>query len=147
MRVSYLIAWHHGCRFSETHLHLPTQVDIERGIIRFRTKAHKGHLAEFPLAPQLVPMFAGMIAEGRTWSFDMPRYTSKPWHAFFRKIGLPHLCFHSTRVSFVTRCHEAGIPKDMVMRIVGHASSVVHDIYPRLAADSGRLRDLRGLLG
>lgn len=147
MRVSYLIAWEQGCRSSETHIHLPTQVDLDNSIIRFRTKGHKNSLAEFPLAPKLVPLFARMIAEGKEWSYEPPESgAASHWFRFFRKIGLPHLTFHSTRVSFVTRCYEARIPREMVMRIVGHASNAAHDIYPRLSADSGRLRDVRALL-
>src|SRR5437870_3625475 len=57
MGISYAIAWEQGCRFSETCLELASQVDIARGIIRFRTKGNKATLAEFPLSPRLVPLF------------------------------------------------------------------------------------------
>ncbi len=143
MRVSYEIAWHQGCRFSETHLKIATQVDISNGVIRFRTKGHKETLAEFPLAAKLVPMFARMIAQGREWSYAMPAGAPQRWFAFFHKIGLPHLCFHCLRVTFITRCYEAGLAKESVMRLVGHASSTVHEIYPRLSATSVQIREMR----
>lgn len=53
---------------------------------------------------------------------------------FFKAIGLPHLCFHCTRVTVITRMARAGVPISQAMRYVGHASTAVHKIYQRLAA-------------
>jgi integrase len=146
MRVSYMIAWHTGCRLTETRLHIPTQIDLNRAVIRFRTKAHKDSLAEFPLPQQLVPLFARMIAEGREWSYAMPNNPAAKWCRFFRSIKLGHLSFHCTRVTFVTRCYEAGIPRDMVKRLVGHSSDLAHDVYPRLEVTDAQLVNARALL-
>lgn len=147
MRVSYLIAWHQGCRFSETHLDLANQVDIARGIIRFRTKGHKDSLAEFPLASELVPLFQRLQREGKRFAYEMPSdYPGKAWWRFFRRIRLRHLCFHSTRVTFITRCYESGIPRDMVMRLAGHTTTAAHEIYPRLTADGDLVRSMRQAL-
>jgi integrase len=145
MRVSYKIAWEQGCRFSETCLPL-SNVDLARNVIGFRTKGEKETVAEFPLSPRLRPLLRRLIREGKKRTFEMPRFPAKAWFYFFRKLGLGHLCFHCTRVTFVTRCYEAGIPREHVMRLAGHASTLAHEIYPRLPASGDLLQDLRKIL-
>lgn len=146
MRVSYLVAWHQGCRFSETCVDL-ADVDLERKVIGFRTKGHKESIAEFPLAPELIPLFEDLKKSGRSRAFEIPIMPGKAWWRFFKRHKLAHLCFHCTRVTFITRCYEAGIPRDMVMRLCGHSSYAAHEIYPRLSADHGQLQGMMEKLG
>jgi integrase len=141
MQISFAIAWEQGCRFSETCLPLK-DVDLRRGVIGFRTKGEKDSIAEFPLSPNLRPLFQRLIRAGKKVTFQMPPMPGKAWWRFFKRIGLRHLCFHCTRVTFVTRCYEAGIPRDSVMRLVGHSSYAAHEIYPRLSAPHGQLQQL-----
>lgn len=145
MRISYQIAWEQGCRFSETCLPL-SEVDLKRGTIGLRTKGHKESIAEVPLSPRLRPMFEGMKRARRKRTFEMPAQPSQIWWRFFQEIELSHLCFHCTRVTFISRCHEAGIPEADVMRLVLHASETVHRIYPRVESSGDRLQSLRKIL-
>lgn len=145
MRVSYKIAWEQGCRFSETCLPLD-DVDLARNVIGFRTKGEKETIAEFPLSPRLRHLIRRLMREGKKRTFEMPEWPAKKWFYFFRKIELPHLCFHSTRVSFVTRCYEAGIPREHVMRLAGHSSPLAHEIYPRVSSTGELLQQLRRLV-
>lgn len=145
MRVSYKIAWEQGCRFSETCLPL-SDVDLARNVIGFRTKGEKETVAEFPLSPRLRPLMRRLIREGKERTFEMPRFPAKAWFYFFRKLGLGHLCFHCTRVTFVTRCYERGIPQEHVKRLAGHASTLAHEIYPRLPATGDLLQEMRRLV-
>jgi integrase len=145
MRVSYAIAWEQGCRFSETCLPL-SDCDLVRKVIRFRTKGHKDSVAEFPLAPQLIPLIRELKRKGNIRTFEMPDMPGKQWWLFFKRIGLRHLCFHCTRVTFITRCYEAGVPRDMVMRLVGHSTYAAHACYPRLTADHSTAQAMRQLL-
>lgn len=145
MRVCYLIAWHQGCRLTETQV-LLSDVDLRRKVIGFRTKGHKAHVAEFPLNPALVPLIETLKSEGREVACKLPKGASKYWTMFFRKIGLPHLCFHCLRVTFVTRCREHGINRDDVMRLVGHATVVAHEVYPRLTADHSSAQSMIALV-
>jgi integrase len=145
MRVSYKIAWEQGCRFSETCFPL-SNVDLTRNVIGFRTKGEKETVAEFPLSPRLRPMLRRLMREGKKRTFEMPPWPAKAWFYFFRKLGLGHLCFHSTRVSFVTRCYEAGIPREHVMRLAGHLSTLAHEIYPRLSSSGSLLQEMRRLI-
>lgn len=151
MRVSYKIAWEQGCRFSETCFPL-SDVDLARNVIGFRTKGEKETIAEFPLSPRLRPLLRRLIRSAPDWrlgkkrTFEMPKWPAKKWFYFFRRHGLGHLCFHSTRVSFVTRCYEAGIPREHVMRLAGHASTLAHEIYPRVKSSDHLLQEMRRLL-
>lgn len=133
MRTSYAIAWHQGCRFSETCLPL-SQVDLVRGTITFHAKGGKDFTA--PLAKELRPLFEKLKRQSRKTTFQMPSMPSKQWWQFFKRIGFPHLCFHCTRVTFITRCYQHDIPEHVVMKLAGHASTTVHRVYPRLAVET-----------
>ena len=50
-------------------------------------------------------------------------------HFFFKDIDLSHLCFHSTRVTVVTRMARRGVPIQQAMAFVGHASTLIHKIH------------------
>jgi len=141
MQISYAIAWDQGCRFSETCLPIK-DVDLRRGVIGLRTKGEKDSIAEFPLSPNLRPLFRRLVRSKRKVTFEMPAMPGKAWWRFFKRIGLSHLCFHCTRVTFITRCYETGIPRDSVMRLAGHSSTAAHEIYPRLSASHGQLQGL-----
>ena len=57
------------------------------------------------------------------------------------------LGFHSLRHTFVSMMANAGVPKELRMKIVGHTSSV-HDRYTHFEAEtlSAALRDFPSLL-
>jgi integrase len=42
-----------------------------------------------------------------------------------------HLCFHCLRVTYVNRLRRAGVPREAAMRLVNHASELIHQIYQR----------------
>ncbi|MEP6669682.1 MAG: tyrosine-type recombinase/integrase [Chthoniobacter sp.] len=132
MRTCFEIAIHQGCRFAETCLPL-SNVDLERNRITFHAKGGKTFTTL--LHDALIPLFTRLRKEGHTRSFDMPAQTGREWTRFFRKIGLRHLCFHSTRVTVVTRLCRAGVTESQAMRFVGHASETIHRIYQRLRAE------------
>lgn len=139
MRVSYKIAWEQGCRFSETWLPL-REVNLAENTLGLRTKGQKESIAQVPLNPRLRPLFRRLQRRGQEMTFEMPAQPSQTWCRFFRRIGLSHLCFHSTRVTFISRCYEQGLPREVAMRLVLHASETVHQIYPRLSANGNLLQ-------
>jgi integrase len=145
MRTSYMIAYEQGCRFSETSLPL-SDVDLDSMVIGFRTKGRKEKVTFFPLSERLVPMFKEMKKKGYRETFVIPRTATMQWHRFFKRIGLGHLCFHCLRVTFVTRCEEAGLTAEECMRLVGHSSFLVHQRYRRMRADHPSVQAMRKLL-
>jgi integrase len=129
MSISFEIAIHQGCRFSETCLPL-TDVDLTRNQITFTIKGGRRHTTA--LIPALRPLFRRLKKEGRVMTYDMPPSRARNWHRFFRKIGLPHLSFHCTRVTVITRLARNGVPEQQTMRFIGHATLEVHRIYQKL---------------
>ena len=70
------------------------------------------------------------ITTGSKW--EKP---SKMWWRFFKQndeLNLPHLTFHCTRVTFITRGAKQGVPQSPMMKLVNHASEEIHRVYQRL---------------
>lgn len=136
MRISFEIALHQGCRLSETSMSL-SQVDLTRQTITFFAKGRGSGLKNVfttQLHPNLRGLFGRLALEGKDRTCTLPLMAAKEWHSFFREVGLPHLCFHCTRVTVITRMAREGVPISQAMRFVGHASEAIHRIYQRLAA-------------
>lgn len=131
MQLSFTIAIHQGCRLKETQVPLE-RVDLDSVPPRIQFFAKGKKVFTTQLHPDLVPVFAKLKAEGRVTSCVHPKMAAKEWHYFFKEVGLPHLCFHCTRVTVVTRMARAGVPIQQAMAYVGHASPLIHKIYQRL---------------
>jgi integrase len=71
-----------------------------------------------------------------TWDRAETLNVGKPigviWREFFDELGMREICFHCTRVTFITWCHRQGIPENVIMKLVNHASTEIHRIYQRL---------------
>lgn len=131
MRVSWAIALRQGCRFSETCLPL-SDVDLANGTITFTIKSGVRHTTR--LHPDLRPMFAEMKAAGLERTFRKPVGSNGPreWHRFFKRLGMPGVSFHCTRVTAITRLARAGVSQQQAMRFIGHSTASIHKIYQRL---------------
>ncbi len=129
MRVGFEIAMATGCRMRETSIDLH-DIDLERRIASFVQKGGRRHTTALPV--HIVPLLEDLKARGLQRTCELPPFPAKHWWSFFRRIGLPHLSFHSTRVTVVTRLARAGVSERIAMRFVGHASTTVHRIYTRL---------------
>ncbi len=130
MRDCWLVAMRQGCRLSETAVPL-REIDLKAGTITFRAKGNRIHCA--PLHYDLRPLVRRAVKQKRATLVLLPKYAAKAWFRFFRQIGLKHLCFHSTRVTVVTRLARAHHPIYETKAYVGHASDTIHAIYQRLS--------------
>jgi integrase len=130
MRDCWLVAMRQGCRLSETAVPI-THIDTETGTVMFFTKGGRVHTA--PLHDDLLPLLRVARRRKRATLVELPKYPAKKWHQFFKRIGLPHLSFHCTRVTVVTRLARKGHTMTQTKAYVGHASDTVHAIYQRLA--------------
>ncbi|MEY2510794.1 MAG: hypothetical protein QOE26_1557 [Verrucomicrobiota bacterium] len=130
MRDCFLIAMRQGCRLSETAVPL-REIDLRTGTITFRGKGNRMHCA--PLHDDLRRLVKRATKQKRPTLVILPKYAAKAWFRFFRQIGLKHLCFHSTRVTVVTRLARAHHPIYETKAYVGHASDAIHAIYQRLS--------------
>lgn len=145
MSVSFEIALHQGCRAKATQIPME-RIDLEAGTIRFHEK--RDQVFTVPIHPELRPLLEALRAEGAVVTCRLPKGSAIRWTKFFKGRRepdrsltpfLPHLCFHCTRVTVITRLARAGVPIQQAMAYVHHASELIHRIYQRLKAE-----DLRG---
>ncbi len=138
MTVSFEVALHQGCRHRETSLPL-TRIDFERWTIQFHAKG--GKIYTEPVHPALQPLLLQLKEAGATLTCKLPSFASIRWTQFFKgrkdkghynKGLLPHLCFHCTRVTVVTRLARAGVPIQLAMAYVHHADALIHKVYSRV---------------
>jgi integrase len=110
-----------------------------------QTKGGKKRAFAIEIYPSIEKLLREFTESGDKLLWQMPAkqkgLNGLIWMRFFREINLPHLCFHCTRVTFITRGARAGVPESAMMKLVNHASKEVHRIYQRLApADALRMR-------
>lgn len=131
MQVSFAIALHTGCRLRETRI--PVEViDFEERKITFPSpKGGEDRAFSVPMPTALEPLLREIKAGKRRFTVDFPFQPSRRWQQFFVKLKMPHLCFHCLRVTYVNRLRRAGVPRESAMRLVNHASELVHKIYQR----------------
>jgi integrase len=147
MRTSFEIALHTGLRFGETRIPF-SALDLDaRTALIAAPKGGKERAFTIPLAAALIPMLRLLQRQGERETWHMPPaqrpFTGLVWSKFFREIGLGHLCFHGTRVTFISRGARAGVPEHAMRKLVNHASASVHRIYQRVTtADGARYVDL-----
>lgn len=139
MRRAWRISMATGCRLRETRIDLRTQVDLERGSIFFPSpKGGRRKAYTIPLPQSLRPLFEELLQSGARYTLAFPPVPSKEWRFFFDSLGLPHLCFHCCRVTFITKLARANVPLSVAMRLVNHASLTIHRIYQRVNLDDLR---------
>jgi integrase len=133
MSYAFEIALHQGCRLSETAL-FRDDVDLARGRIHFRrTKGDKPFTV--PLNPELKPLLQKIAVGAKDRIFELPANAARDFHRFFKKVALPKVTFHSTRVTVASRLAAAGYPISKAMRLLNHSSELVHRSYQRLQAE------------
>lgn len=133
---SFEIAIAQGIRLSETRIHR-SRVNLQDMEIQMHAKGGKEFFA--PINPDIAPLFRKMIKEGRQWTYEMPdkNVPGLLWWQLFEKLRRAHpemasVSYHSTRVRFVSRLERAGVPEAVVMKVVNHASTIVHRVYRKV---------------
>jgi integrase len=131
MQIGFEIALHTGCRLRETRIPLDC-IDFGEKKITFPSpKGGEDRAFSIRMPTALQPMIEGMRRTKRKFTLDFPFQPSRRWQQLFIKIKKTHLCFHCLRVTYVNRLRRAGVPRDAVMRMVNHASELVHRVYQR----------------
>ena len=137
MKISWQIAMHTGCRLRDTRLPMD-QLDLEGDRITFeKPKGGKKRAFSVPMPKALRPLLVS-LRDGRKATLEFPFQPSRQWQHFFRRVGLPHLTFHCTRVTYITRLARRGVPLSAAMRLVNHASTTIHRVYQRLNVEDVR---------
>lgn len=131
MQVAFAIALHTGCRLRETRVPLSC-VDFAENKITFPCpKGGEARAFSIPMPSALKPIFEDLSARQQRYTLEFPFQPSRRWQQFFVKLKMPHLCFHCLRVTYVNRLRRAGVPREVAMRLVNHASELVHQLYQR----------------
>lgn len=131
MQVSFEIALHTGCRIRETRIPLNC-IDFAENKITFPSpKGGEDRAFSIPMPTALRPLLEKMAKERRKFTVEFPFQPSRRWQQFFIKAKMPYLCFHCLRVTYVNRLRRAGVPREAAMRLVNHASDLVHQVYQR----------------
>ncbi|MCC6819503.1 MAG: tyrosine-type recombinase/integrase, partial [Verrucomicrobia subdivision 3 bacterium] len=131
MQITFAISLHTGCRLRETRLPLDC-IDFTENKITFPSpKGGEDRAFSIPMPTGLRPLFERLCKTNRKFTVEFPFQPSRRWQQFFIKINKPHLCFHCLRVTYVNRLRRAGVPREAAMRLVNHASELIHKIYQR----------------
>ena len=146
LRNSFWIARWHGRRFAETYLNPMKDVvyDAKQRIylITFRNKG--GKLSTKKLHDELVPLFERLRAARVAETFPYSKRMSRVWHDFLKRVKdvdgrsiperFPNACFHSLRVTVISRMARNRVPQRDSMEYVDHASTEIHRAYRRVNA-------------
>jgi site-specific recombinase XerD len=135
MLTVFEIQSHLGCRFNECSFS-KANVDFKKKLISMTDSKRK---PDDDRRNYFVPLSRTLERYLRQL-FKTQDFTVKPLsgddNTRFNK-ELASVCkgasSHSLRISFVTRCHEAGLPMQMAMGLVNHSSEIIHRIYTRLS--------------
>jgi len=131
MHVSFEISLNTGCRLRETRIPLDC-VDLRENKITFpHPKGGEDRAFSIPTPTAIRPLLERLAKQKLDYTLDFPFQPSRQWQLFFIKVKKPHLCFHCLRVTYVNRLRRAGVPREISMRLVNHASDLIHQIYQR----------------
>lgn len=139
MLTVFEICAHLGCRFNEAEFGQEA-VDFGQKVIWLTdSKRKEGD----PRKRYAVPLPAGLEAHLRQVFESRPRTSGRltgDQNRVFNSVlkGACGATSHSLRVSFVTRCHRAGLSESQAMRLVNHSTRLVHAVYSKLNLDDAR---------
>ncbi len=131
MRLSFHVGISTGLRLRETALEARAVRWDDQQISIANPKGGKRRGFSIPLYPSIRPDLEEMRRSGREVLFEFPDVPSVEWRKFFDGLGMPHVSFHCTRVTFITRGLRAGIPENVMMKMVNHGSTLISRIYQR----------------
>ena len=131
MQTAFEISLHTGCRLRETRI--PAEcIDFKEDKITFPSpKGGEERAFSIPMPTALRQLLEKIQKSKKKFSVEFPFQPSRRWQQFFAKVKLPHLCFHCLRVTYVNRLRRAGVPREVAIRLVNHASELIHKIYQR----------------
>jgi hypothetical protein len=129
-----------GCRFTEARV-AKDRIDFKRLTIQLtdskRDPLDPRKYFSTPMSQQLAEFLKGI-----TWydGYTMPEPTRMMNRNFNRALNrAAHgVTSHCCRVSFISRCHRAGLSEHEAMRLVNHSTRMVHRLYSKLNVEDAR---------
>lgn len=129
-----------GCRFYEARIHR-SSIDFDaKTILLEDSKRDPADPKKWFTAPMSDDL-ATTLQEA-TWydGYTMPEgkvTTNRDFNSVLGKAARGATS-HCCRVSFISRCHRAGLSEVQAMRLVNHSTRMVHRIYSRLGDDDAQ---------
>lgn len=141
MLVCSEIALYTGCRFSETAIPV-SDINLAAGLLRLtdakRNANDRRKQFLVPIDDHLRPLLQRIVESGASQTCEITRDKNGRINSVIKATVGKEYSFHCYRVTFVTRCHRAGLSESQAMRLVNHSSKLVHQIYSRLSVDDVR---------
>lgn len=150
-----------GGNCTDRQLDIPADQEVrhlEGGLYLTRPKSSAGW-RQVPMAPLLHEVLKRYVAarpvgkHGLVFTRDGerpidPRDDSVAWDAALRRAGLPDVVGHSARHTCATLLDELGVPENVRVQILGHASGATTAIYTHVADERtvAAMAQLNGLL-
>jgi integrase len=131
MQVAFDISLHTGCRLRETRIPFNCINLAENKITFASPKGGEDRAFSVPMPTALRPLLERITKAKKKFTLEFPFQPSRRWQQFFIKLKKSHLTFHCLRVTYVNRLRRAGVPREAAMRLVNHASELIHQIYQR----------------
>jgi hypothetical protein len=145
MSTVFEILIHLGCRFHEARIHKSKINYKEKSILLEDSKRSETDPKKWFTAP-LPDQLATILRDAPSyhgWTMPEAKSTSnRDFNLVLRK-GARFASSHCCRVSFISRCHRAGLSEMQTMRLVNHSTRMVHRVYSKLNVEDARIaRDL-----
>ncbi len=140
MTTAFEILINLGCRFTEARI-ARSRINFENLTIQItdskRDDLDPRKYFTAPISSQLakflktVPFYDG---------FTLPPITKQMNRCFNRALNraVGGVTSHCCRVSFISRCHRAGLSEHEAMRLVNHSTRMVHRLYSKLNVEDAR---------
>lgn len=143
MAVAFEILMNLGCRFTESRISRD-RIDFEKRTIQIvDSKRQPTDPRKYFMVP-LSESFAAFL-KGIKWidGYTLPDFTPPKDRTMGRDFNrvlyrATGATSHSCRVTFISRCHRAGLSEMEAMRLVNHSTRVVHRIYSRMNVEDAR---------
>ena len=137
IRYLALMGYYQGARVSMAARLNVERVDFDKMLIRFPRIKRKEHTMS--MHPELYNFLMDYPVLKGGWFIEPDGYWSDAFRKWIRKCraatglfdGVTHHCL---RVTFNTKMIESDLPEQVTMKIIGHASSEVHDRYKDIEA-------------
>jgi site-specific recombinase XerD len=139
MSILFETMLHTGCRFNEASIPIKN-VDFDKNDLHMvdskRNYNDRRKQFTIPLPKPLRALFWDLKQKGRDRTVELTSEKNWRFNRFLKEIA--GASSHSLRVTFITRCQQAGLSERQTMRLVNHSSHAVHAIYSRLSVDDVR---------
>lgn len=135
MLVAFYFGLYQAARLRQSQLPLQA-IHLEAGVISYPDNLVKGGEGfTQPIDSRFLPRLRQLMeaSEGKTLCVV-------PWDASIRlrrsldRAGLPGLCHHGLRATWITRAAGAGVPESQAMAFCHHESREVHRVYKKLSS-------------